>query len=82
MVREIAAVYDDLSLALKLSSSFLDVVEADEPSCNKRLTKVVVEWLKGNGGERSWKFLSEAIRGPLVKNKALADKIEKKYCKN
>lgn len=80
MVYEIAAFWDDLGLALELVPSALECIEADEQSCFKRLKKVVALWLKGNGGERSWKFLCEAVRGPLVKNNALAGKIEHEHC--
>lgn len=82
MVCDIAAEWDDLGLALGLKSSSLDSIEADERSCRKRLHKVVAEWLKGNGGECTWNFLCEAIKGPLVKNISLAQKIEQAHCTN
>ena len=72
LLPDVAAQWKDLGIALKLPHG---QVEAQT-----NLMGIVNEWLRGNGGPRDWKFLSEAVRGPLVKNPALADKIEKKYC--
>jgi hypothetical protein len=79
MVRKVAGQWDDLCIALELSYDFQECLERDEQSCYNRLKKVVIEWLKGNGAESSWKYLCGVFRGKLVENQALAEEIEKKY---
>ena len=74
----LAAVWDDLGLALGLHPSSIDAIEIDEDSCRKRLKEALSQWLKGKGGDRSWACLCEAVRGNLCKNPALADKIMNK----
>ena len=75
-ISEIAANWSMFGLALEIKNSELNAINRKENlDC---LMEVVSLWLKGNGGETTWKFLCEALRSTLVKNPAIAKKIENK----
>ena len=74
-----ATLWEELGLALKISVTELEAVEYNHSECGERLKKVVALWLRGNGGECSWRFLCAAMRDDLVARPNLAENIEKQY---
>ncbi len=81
---KIDAQWDDLGLGLNLHPSALDSIRQDGSNdCHLCLKRVVKSWLKGNSGERSWKFLCDAISSEtFVGNSVLANEIRKIHCKH
>ena len=72
-----AAKWKRIGLALEIKPHELDKIKLDEPDSDCKLDEVVSLWLKGNGGERSVKFLCDALRSKLVGHYTLADEAEK-----
>ena len=75
----VASKWEDLGLALDLKQDQLDIINSDRGGCSAKLGATVSAWLRGEGGERSWKFLCAALRSPLVARRAFADILEKKH---
>ena len=76
--KDAAAVWKKVGLALGINSDELDKISNDHTGCDDQLSAVLSEWLMGNGGERSLKFLCDvALRSELVKRSTLADEVEK-----
>ena len=78
-VLEAADKWEELGLELKISPNVLGRIKSDNSTCSNRLSATILEWLGGKGGERSWEFLCEALRRPLVGRPRTAEKIEEKY---
>ena len=74
-----AALWEDIGLALKINPTELEKIEHDISGTEDRLKQVLSLWLKGNGGECSWRFLCAAMRDDLVARPDLAKNIEKQY---
>ena len=80
MVKDAAAIWDDIALALEIRSCEIEVIESNHRSdCKKQLKEILKLWLKGMGGQSSWKFLCDAMKSDLVDRTDLADAIERKY---
>ena len=76
----IAKEWRDIGLSLHIDYAIIDKIETDHSTGVKRcLAEVINCWLKGNGGERSWFFLCEALRSKLVKRPDVAEEIEQTY---
>ena len=71
-----AAKWEDIGLALEINPNELEKIRKDQDGSNDRLKEVLSEWLRGNGGECSLKFLCDAVGGDLVELRALADIIK------
>ena len=79
-VNDVASNWDNLGMVLKIKDSELGIIKADhKDSVRDCLKEVVSLWLKGNGGERSWKFLCNALKNSPVNECAIAEKIEQKH---
>ena len=74
-----AAVWEDLGLALLMKPHTLETIKHNNSDVRDRLKAALSEWLKGNGGERSWRFLSRALKDPMVGRPDIAEAIETKY---
>ena len=72
-----AVKWEDIGLALDIDPDELDKISKDQTGCDDQLSAVLSEWLRGNGGECSLKFLCDALRSELVGRSTLADKVEK-----
>lgn len=80
VVKPAAAMWESLGLALEIKPHVLERINVDFViSSYDRLSVTISEWLLGNGGECSWKFLCGALRSPLVERPALAESIEARY---
>ena len=81
-----AAVWEDVGLALKLKPHVLNTIKNDHRDAKACLRNVLAEWLKKGYnttrfGVPSWKLLVEAVAHPAGGNdRALAEQIAKKYC--
>ena len=82
-LHEVADKCDSLADRLSIRPGEIAVIKRNHRGdCKERLGCYVDEWLKGNGGKRSWKFLCECLRHDLVGRPDIAEKIElEKYCK-
>ncbi len=76
-MRDAAAKWHSLGLALDVKSSVLDNIDADYHGVRDKLDAVLDYWSKDNAGEYSWKFLCKALRSKLVERPDLAKAIEK-----
>ena len=74
-----AALWEDIGLALQIHPTELEKIKHDCREANDRLKQVLSLWLRGNGGECSWRFLCAAMRDDLVARPNLAENIEKQY---
>ena len=74
-----AALWEDIGLALKIHPTELEKIEHDYTRSDDQLKQVLSLWLRGNGGECSWRFLCAAMRDDLVARPNLAENIEKQY---
>ena len=72
-----AALWEDIGLALEINPTELEKIKHDCHEANDRLKQVLSLWLRGNGGECSWRFLCAAMRDDLVARPNLAENIEK-----
>lgn len=73
-----AAQCDDIAGGLLIPHERIEAIKKDkESSCKDRLREYVKEWLKGNGGDRTWQFLGEVLRDKLVGRPDVADKLPK-----
>ena len=68
---------EKVSLALGIGQDKLEKISKDQTGCDDQLRAVLSEWLTGNGGECSLKFLCDALRSAIIKRSKLADKVEK-----
>ena len=72
-------------MALRLHPDLLDKIKAEQPDTNSCLREVLSEWLKKmydttSYGPPSWKLLVAAVAHRAGgNNRALAEKIAKKY---
>ena len=82
----VAAVWEDVGLALKLKPHVLSTIKKDHMDAKACLRNVLMEWLKKGYnttrfGVPSWKLLVAAVAHPAGgNNRALAEQIAKKYC--
>ena len=74
-----AALWHDVGLTLEIDPTELEKIERDFARCDDRLKQVLSLWLRGNGGECSWRFLCAAMRDDLVARPNLAENIEEQY---
>ena len=80
-VLPVAARWRDIGLALGISDSKLETIEANKSDVRDRLTDMLRLWLNRaynveKYGEPSWQSLREAVRSPAGGNSpATADKI-------
>ena len=74
-----AALWHDIGLTLDIHPTELEKIERDYTRSDDRLKQVLSLWLRGNGGECSWRFLCAAMRDDLVARPNLAENIEKQY---
>ena len=77
--RHAATKWHEIGLLLKINPNDLETIKCDYSEANDRLKQVLSLWLRGNGGECSWRFLCATMRDPLVARPDLAEGIEKYY---
>ena len=73
VVHPASAKWNNIGLALGIVQDELDKISGTSGDADDRLREVLKLWLKGNGGERTRKFLCEALQHPLVGRKDLAN---------
>ena len=80
---EVAAVTDwySLGIALNLSPSTLEQIGASCKDPARRLTEVLVTWLRQDQTARSWKSLVTALMSPTANRADVARKIAAVHCK-
>ena len=61
---------------MEINPNELEKIRRDQDGSNDQLKAVLSEWLRGNGGECSLKFLCDAVGGDLVERPTLADIIK------
>lgn len=76
-LQEAAADCDSIAQVLKISNGKIEAIKKEKAKCKERLGEYVEEWLKGNGGDRTWEFLCGGLRDKLVGRKDIADKLQK-----
>ena len=73
VVHPAAAKWKEIGLTLRINPDELDKISGD---ADAGLRAVLALWLRGNGGDRTWEFLCEVLRHPLVGRRDLAKKIQ------
>ena len=78
---DVAAVWSDLGLALRVRKPDLDVIRASHPQSPKDCLKDVLSgWLQGRNGTPTWRALCEAVAEPAGGNNcALAEEIARNH---
>ena len=75
---EISTVYEWLYLGLALGLSY-DTLRTIEIECHQDIshcrTEMLKAWLKGMGGESSWRQLARALDSPLIRRPEIATMI-------
>jgi len=70
--------WSDIGKALDLKPGKLEEIESDTGKAKKRMEKVLLTWMYGNGKKPvTWNTLLGALRDPVVGKGEEADKIQK-----
>ena len=66
-----------IGLEMELPVDYLEDLDAEDFDASTCLRKVLVEWLKSKKG--TWQSLVKVLNSDIVKGKALAEVLQKKY---
>ena len=67
--------WQDVGLALRVSSDYLDGLSRSHDTPSTNLSKVISKWMVSQPSPVTWKTVISAIEGPIVDNKKKADEI-------
>ena len=67
--------WQEIGLALGVSSDYLDDLPRNHDTPSTNLSKVISKWMDSQPSPVTWKTVISAIEGPFVDNKRKADEI-------
>lgn len=75
LLNPIQSMWFEIGIALNVSTDTLNGLNADKSSNTIKLANVINTWI-AKGDEVTWSALIEAVKGPIIGNKQIVDKIE------